>query len=175
MRIEKIGGIASAALKEVISSVLSRSGVHGGVKFDLPDDAFESQTAVAYLPKSFVTPIEVIINICTSHMSDFCKDIVISMLSETFCEAIEHLITQTSFRYSGALKFEEVTRSVISLLSKQSSISIRTKFTRLREILTVLTFDFSSSSNNAMTENYSQLTNNEVLAFIANRQDSGQV
>jgi hypothetical protein len=81
-------------IKEVIACVLSRTGAHGGIKFDYPDEAFEKQLAVQYLPKSITTPVEVIISICTSHMGDFCKDIAIEMFAEMCCERLEHFVSQ---------------------------------------------------------------------------------
>lgn len=64
---------------------------------------------------------------------------------------------------------EEVARAIMSLLSSHSTKSVRGKFARLREILTVLTADFSTT--NIMTESFSHLTLSEVIAFSALRLD----
>lgn len=76
---------------------------------------------------------------------------------------------QTSFCFAGALKMEEISRSLISMLSKHSTVSIRQKFSRLREINNVLTADYGASQSNILMENYSYLTTNEVLMFASLR------
>ena len=81
-----------------------------------------------------------------------------------------HITIQTSFCFAGALKMEEISRSLISLLSKHSTVSIRHKFSRLREINNVLTAEYGASSqSNILMENYSYLTTNEVLMFASLR------
>ena len=38
--------------------IICDTGIHGGIRFDLPDDLFSRQPALAYLPKSLTAPIE---------------------------------------------------------------------------------------------------------------------
>ena len=38
--------------------IICYTGIHGGIRFDLPDDLFSRQPALAYLPKSLTAPIE---------------------------------------------------------------------------------------------------------------------
>jgi len=54
-----------------------------------------------------------------------------------------------------------------------STAPIRGKFSRLREVLLVLTADVSSPAN-AFADNFSHLTINEVRAFVALRVDAGE-
>jgi hypothetical protein len=61
---------------------------------------------------------------------------------------------------------------------KCSSVSIRGKFARLREILLVLTSDVSSAPTATiilqLAENFVHLTNSEVAAYIALRVDCNE-
>ncbi len=70
---------------------------------------------------------------------------------------------------AGALKLEEIVRSLSALFSRHSSVSIRGKFSRLREIMMVLTAD---SSLSVVNENFATLTTNEVDAFYGLRIDA---
>ena len=94
--VEKVVSVANSAIKEIIAAVLGRSGLHGGVKFDLADDLFERQDALNFLPKSLTTPVEVLINMCTSHLGEASKDIAIGLITDACCERLELLISQVS-------------------------------------------------------------------------------
>ena len=78
---------------------------------------------------------------------------------------------QTSFRFAGALKFEECVRALNAIFTRHSSIPIRGKFSRLREIMMVLTADVTNSQGNLQPDNFSLLSSNEVLAFVSLRAD----
>lgn len=77
---------------------------------------------------------------------------------------------QTTFRFAGALKLEEVVRALSTLFARYSTVPVRGKFARLREVLLVLTSD-STTPASIFTENFTQLTSNEVEAFISLRVD----
>lgn len=94
--VEKVVSVANSAIKDIIAAVLGRSGLHGGVKFDLADDQFERQHALNFLPKSLTTPIEVLINMCTSHLGEASKDIAIALITDGCCEKLELLVSQVS-------------------------------------------------------------------------------
>jgi hypothetical protein len=78
---------------------------------------------------------------------------------------------QSSFRFAGALKFEECVRALSGMFARFSSGPIRGKFSRLREVMLVLTSDTGPGSVSSMADNFSLLTVNEVLAFAALRLD----
>ena len=63
---------------------------------------------------------------------------------------------------------EEIVRALSSLFSRHSSVPVRGKFSRLREIMMVLNAD---SGNAVLNDNYTTLTNNEVEAFFGLRID----
>ena len=157
-------------IKEILVHTFSRNGPLGGVKFDIHDDRFESQPAVALLPRMLIIPFEAIANISTSNLSDTNKDMIIGMLADAVCERIEHFISQTSFRFAGSLKFEECVRAIITLFTRLSTTPIRGKFSRLREIMSVLTSDVTST--NTIADTFTYLTINEVKAFVALRVDA---
>jgi hypothetical protein len=69
---------------------------------------------------------------------------------------------------SGALKLEEIVRALSSLFNRHTSVPIRGKFARLREIVMVLTADNCES---AVSSNFATLTLNEVEAFFGLRID----
>jgi hypothetical protein len=92
------------------------------------------------------------------------------MLADAVCERLEHFISQTSFRFAGSLKFEECVRAIIALFTRLSTTPIRGKFSRIREIMSVLTSDVTST--NAIADTFTYLTINEVKAFIALRADA---
>jgi hypothetical protein len=90
--------------------------------------------------------------------------------------------TQTSFRFAGALKLEEIVRALSSVFGRHSSLPVRAHFSRLREVMLVLTADASTISTGAggqvggagaFTENFSQLTASEVEVFLSLRLDVG--
>lgn len=66
----------------------------GGVKFDMADDRFDSQPALALLPKTLVTPFETLVGVCTTTLSESNKDMVVGMLADACCERLEHFISQ---------------------------------------------------------------------------------
>ena len=78
---------------------------------------------------------------------------------------------QTTFRFAGALKFEECVRALNGIFIQNSSITIRGKFSRLKEIMMVLTSDVTNSLGTLQADNFSQLSSNEVLAFASLRAD----
>ncbi len=105
---------------------------------------------------------------------------VLSLLLSLSANCCFSLLTQTNFRFAGALKFEEVVRALSSMFSRYSSVPMRGKFSRLREILLVLTSDSGTSSGGPasggglITDNFTQLTAAEVEAFVALRVDLQQ-
>ena len=159
-------------IKEILVHTFSRNGPLGGIKFDMNDDRFESQPAVALLPRMLIVPFEAIANISTSNLSDTNKDMIIGMLADAVCERVEHFISQTSYRFAGSLKFEECVRAIIALFTRLSTTPIRGKFSRLREIMSILTSDVTST--NAIADSFTYLTINEVKAFIALRADAAE-
>lgn len=159
-------------IKEILVHTFSRNGPLGGIKFDMNDDRFESQPAVALLPRMLIVPFEAIANISTSNLSDTNKDMIIGMLADAICERVEHFISQTSYRFAGSLKFEECVRAIIALFTRLSTTPIRGKFSRLREIMSILTSDVTST--NAIADSFTYLTINEVKAFIALRADAAE-
>lgn len=58
------------------------------------------------------------------------------------------------------------------MFARYSTVPIRGKFSRLREILQVLTTDVSSGPNTISADTFSHLTASEVQAFVALRVDA---
>ena len=160
---------AKNIIRDLMQQVLGRSGLLGGLRFDAQDDALEDQPALQLLPGTLVTPIQTLLDITTSEMSEKNKEIFLVMMVDVICERIEHFVTQTTFRFAGALKFDECVRAVISMCNKESTLPIRSKFSRLREVMMVLTSDVRSTS---FAESLSQLTSTEAQAIISLRLDT---
>ena len=126
------------------------------------------------LPHSLTGPLEIVVSICTQHLSDVNKETVLKMLIDACCDRIEQFVGQQSFRFSGALKFEECVRAVTSMFGKFSSNSVRTRFSRIREVMMVLTSDGSSSVEAAsmtFSDSLTQLTTTEAQAILSLRED----
>ena len=79
------------------------------------------------------------------------------------------LLLQSSFRFAGALKFEECVRALNDLFIRSSVVLIRDKFSRIRQVMMAITCDVNALQ--AQTEHYSHLTANEVQAFMSLRKD----
>jgi len=169
---ERLSSAAQLIMKDVLLNTLGRTGPLGGVKFDLPDERFDAQPALSLLPRILVMPFETLVNICTCCLSETNKDMVVGMLADACCERLEHYITQNSFRFAGALKFEECVRALSAMFTRCSTSPIRGKFSRLREVMLVLTSDVSSS--NVIAESFTQLTLAEAQAFAALRIDNAE-
>jgi hypothetical protein len=172
--LEAMTQLAGSTMKDLLARTLGRGGALGGIKFELPDEKFEAQPALALLPKALVLPFETVVSICTSNMSDVNKDVVVGMLTDACTERLEHFIAQNQFRFSGALKFEECVRALSGMFGRASSSSslIRSKFSRLREIMIVLTSDNADLLQT--TDTFTHLTSSEVSAFASLRIDAHQ-
>jgi hypothetical protein len=120
---------------------------------------------------------------------------IVGLLADACCERFEHFITQvmiistfiglkliiiiilaflkTNFRFSGALKLEEIVRALSAMFTRFSSSPVRGKFSRLRELMLVLTSDSSTpAAAAAVSENLTHLTASEVDVILALRVDS---
>eukprot|EP01034_Spumella_vulgaris_P023258 gene23258-29470_t len=96
------------------------------------------------------------------------------MLVAVCCEKSEQFVTQNNFRFAGALKLEEIVRSLSALFGRYSSAPVRGKFSRLREVMQVLTTDLSACTGGVTdavklvtSESFTQLTASDVEAIIA--------
>lgn len=83
------------------------------------------------------------------------------------------MILQTTFRFAGALKLEEIIRALTTLFSRYSAVPVRARFSRLREIMLVLTSDVGSGS--VFSDNFTHLTASEIEAFVSLRMDRAQL
>lgn len=92
--------------------------------------------------------------------------------SSTISFVLPRLIPQTSFRFAGALKFEELVRSLGALLGRHSGLPVRGKFARLREVLQVITAEGPPQSRGGRAaDSFTHLTAAEVDALAALRVD----
>jgi hypothetical protein len=198
--VSSISGQSQALMKDVISHILSKSGPVGGIRFHLEDEAFDQQPMVQMLPKLLVVPFEVLISISTANLSESNKDLMVGMMVDAYCAKFEHFISQvsplsrslclapssslpslcmqTTFSYAGALKLEECVRALNSQWSQVSTVSLRARFSRLREILIVLTSDVTAPHSSASGPSaqlsllgLSQISDVEAQAFLVLRTD----
>jgi hypothetical protein len=101
-----------------------------------------------------------------------CIDRLLLFLSTySYIEHFIHILNffQSSFRFAGALKFEECVRALNDLFSRYSAVLIRDKFSRIRQVMMAITCDVNAPQ--AQSEHYSHLTANEVQAFMSLRKD----
>ncbi len=168
---DSIVGNTKKTLKDIIFHLLGKNGPYGGVKFDLSDDRFDTQPALSLYPRLLTLPFETLISVCTHGLSETNKDSLVALLADASCERLEQYITQSSFRFAGSLKLEECVRAITTLYTRSSTVPVRGKFSRLREILVILTHDTSTNSS-LVNENFSHLTMNEVKNIKSLRVDS---
>jgi hypothetical protein len=164
-----VGEAFDSSLRALLALVFSKQGPLGGVKLSTPDDSFDLQPAVALLPKSIIDPIELLINICTHETIDSVKEEIILSLLEASTRRLEQFALQSTFSFAGALKFEECVRAVISLFSRYSTTSVRSKFTRIREIMSILSSDVSSAAT--LSEGFMVLSPEDINSFLTLRID----
>jgi hypothetical protein len=70
------------------------------------------------------------------------------------------------------MKLEECIRAVNGMFSQASTVSIRGKFSRLREITELLTADiYSKAASNSLLDSLSNLTEAEGQIFLSLRVD----
>ena len=92
------------------------------------------------------------------------------------------LYIQTVFYYAAALQYDEIIRALSTVISKYSSTSIRGRFSRLREIMSILTSEYAINNiiggsgaggggGGGMNEVYIHLTTSQILTFQSLRLD----
>jgi hypothetical protein len=91
------------------------------------------------------------------------------------------MMSQTSFSFAGSIKLEECVRALNQSFAQLSTVSLRSKFSRLREVLIVLNSDTTllpspagqSTNSLPLTQlhNLSQLTESEALTYLTLRSD----
>jgi len=166
---QRLAESCKSLVKDLLHQVLGPKGPLGGVRFDLADDLFDQQAALVLLPAALVSPIETMCDITLSELTETNKDLLLMLIVDACCERIEQFILQTGFRFAGALKFEECVRAVMAVLTRASVTPIRSRFSRLREVLMVLTSDVRSST---FADSLSQITPTEAQAILSLRRDN---
>ena len=156
-------------MKEILFGVFGPSGPLGGIKFDLPDEAFETQASLTVAPAALTRAIEMIIDMTIMVLTEANRDILLGLLAEQFCDRLEGYITTQTFQFCGALKMEECVRAVITCFNQKAGpgLSLRAKFGRLKEVMMVLTSDVISGATFA--DSLAQLTCKEAEVFLGLR------
>jgi hypothetical protein len=156
----------------------SMRSIYGGLRFDERDPlAFEAQSALTLLPKLLTLPVETMVRITTTGLSETNRDLLIGQLADATCEQIEQFVHQTTFALPGALKLEEFVRLLSTLFGRHASSPIRGKFARLREILSILTLAEIPSSLSApeellaLQDSHAHVSAAEAEAFLLLRVD----
>jgi len=156
----------------VLSTMLDRRGSSGGVRFELKDEVFENQPAVALLPQSLAGLFNMLLKACTNGLGEAHTNLVVEELAGMVCERVEQLVNQSQFSFTGALKFEECVRALQTLFSGYTEGgAVRGIFSRLREILMVLTADSGDggAGGQASFSSFSKLTTAEAKAIASLR------
>lgn len=110
-----------------------------------------------------------------------CTDELAMLVANIFA-FVSFSALQATFSFAGSLKLEECVRALNQAFSSLSTVSLRKKFSRLREVLVVLTSDStllpapasaSATSTLPLTQlhNLSQLTEAEAHSFLTLRSD----
>ena len=91
---ERLATQQHPVIKDVLQNNLGRGAGMGGIRWDCVDEKFDAQPALTLLPRSVVLPIETLITVCTSTLSESNKDLVVGTLADVCCERLEHFISQ---------------------------------------------------------------------------------
>jgi len=169
VQFQRLAESCKSLIKDLLQQVLGPKGPLGGVRFDLADDLFDQQAALVLLPAALVSPIETMCDITLAELSETNKEVLLLLIVDACCERIEQFILQTGFRFAGALKFEECVRAIMAVLTRAAVTPIRSRFSRLREVLMVLTSDVRSST---FADSLSQITPMEAQAILNLRRDN---
>ena len=101
-------------------------------------------------------------------LSENHRELVVTVVAEMVCEKLEQVVNRCTFSFAGALKFEECVRAVQGAFGHYAGASVRGAFSRIREILIVLTTE-STDGSSVGYASFSHLTTSEVQAFAALR------
>jgi hypothetical protein len=166
--LEALSRGAGKVLKEVLFGVFGSHGPLGGIRFDLIDEQFESQQSLSVVPTALTRTVEVLVDMCCQSLSEVNRTTMLGLLAEQCGERLEHFISQHSFHFYGALKMEECVRSIIAVFNQKAGpgISLRSKFSRIREVMLVLTSDDTSGT---FSDSLGQLTYSEAESLLALR------
>lgn len=151
--------------------------IYGGIHFAERDPlAFEAQSALTLLPKLLTLPLETVVRLTTTGLSDANRDLVVGYLADACCEQLEQFVHQTTFALPGALKLEEFVRVLAGLFGRHASTPIRGKFARMREIMSILTLAELPATGGGellggLQDSYAHVTAQEAEAFLLLRVD----
>lgn len=83
-------------MKDVISFILSRNGIYGGLRFEEKDGSFDKQPILVLLPKILTVPFETIVLLLSSGLSERNKDFLVGLLADSCSEKVEAFLNQVS-------------------------------------------------------------------------------
>lgn len=83
-------------MREIILFTLGKNAIYGGVKFNEKDSFFDQQEILILLPKIITVPVETLVSLLSSGLSEKNKDLFVGSLADTCCEKLEGFINQVS-------------------------------------------------------------------------------
>eukprot|EP01031_Cornospumella_fuschlensis_P042145 gene42145-51461_t len=109
------------------------------IHYTYTDSKFEEQPNLYILPRIYTTPMEYLLHASTQGLTEKVSDKVVGYIAEVCVEQFERYIRNTRMSFAASLKWDEVVRALLALFGKFSTSPIRSKFTRLKEVMQVLT------------------------------------
>lgn len=81
-------------MKDIIVFTLGKNAIYGGVRFSEKDSSFDQQEILVLLPKIVTVPVETMVSLLSSGLSEKNKDLFVGSLADTCCEKLEIFINQ---------------------------------------------------------------------------------
>ncbi len=95
--VDKVMMTSQTLMKDIIHFTLGKQAIYGGIKFNENDSIFDNQEILVLLPKIITVPVETMVNLLSSGLSEKNKDIFVGYLADTCCEKLEVFINQVIF------------------------------------------------------------------------------
>lgn len=175
---ERLASNAQIVIKDLLAATVFHKKY---LRLDEADeDLFEAQPILrlSLLPRALLIPLETLLLMTTAGGSEAHCDLLVTLLADALAEQLEAFIQLSSFSLCGALKLEEIVRALASLFSRHSagghgSGGVRSRFSRLREIMQVLTVA-SVHEVSVAHENFAHITGTEAEGLLSLRVDRGR-
>ncbi len=95
-------------MKDIIHFTLGKQAIYGGIKFNENDTIFDNQEILVLLPKIITVPVETMVNLLSSGLSEKNKDMFVGYLADTCCEKFEVFINQVIFNLVCVLRIFDI-------------------------------------------------------------------
>nr|XP_018899080.1 PREDICTED: conserved oligomeric Golgi complex subunit 4 [Bemisia tabaci] len=169
-----LGAVADYGMQQLqVSAIKPRVGpwvdTFLTMNHQLSEDEFASYEANEPFVRNLIMNLETLLSEFKNRLLPNNYDSLITILAVEVSSQIEKVILKTTFNRLGALALDKEIRALVSYLSKATTWSIRDKFARLTQILTVLNLEKVSEITDYWGSLSWRLTPAEVRQFMGLR------